>query len=539
MRRRSKHLALFVRALTVAFAVAVSLAPSPATAADGPAYRPPVDVPVADGFRPPASPYGAGNRGLDYETSPGSPVRAAAAGEVVFAGQVGGSLHVVVLHDDGIRTSYSFLATIDVHRGDKIEQGAEVGTTGATFHFGARAGDVYVDPAVLLAQTVTRVRLVPDDERRPLSEPAERGGVVRMLLRLGPRAAQAGAAASAQAVDWARRQAADAAAAATDELRGWMAYAQTLGAPLPYRVGLAALAWQAAQSSCTPVGTPVPALSGRRFVILVGGLASSSGHAAVLDVDTAALGYAPSDVVQFSYEGGTTADHGYNAADTQMPIENAGLGLRTLIAREASDHPGVPIDVIAHSQGGLVARSALGWSAPPGIGVVITLATPHQGADLATLGAMIAKTAPGRAVEDAGRTLRPGGIDPTSPAVRELAESSRFIHDLAPVPSGVRLLSIGERLDPVVPVPRVHVAGATNVVVHGSGWGNPHSQVTAAQATEQEMRRFLAGQAPTCQSLADAVLDAAAGAVFSQGEAGVGAAATAAGHVVDVTRSRP
>ncbi|MBV8386955.1 MAG: M23 family metallopeptidase, partial [Acidimicrobiia bacterium] len=42
---------------------------------------------------------------MDYATAPGTEVRAAADGEVVFAGQVGGTLHVVVLHGDGIRTS--------------------------------------------------------------------------------------------------------------------------------------------------------------------------------------------------------------------------------------------------------------------------------------------------------------------------------------------------------------------------------------------------------------------------------------------------
>jgi len=56
-------------------------------------------------------------------------VRAAADGEVTFAGQVGGSHHVVVLHADGLRTSYSFLDTVAVHRGDHVVQGDVVGTS--------------------------------------------------------------------------------------------------------------------------------------------------------------------------------------------------------------------------------------------------------------------------------------------------------------------------------------------------------------------------------------------------------------------------
>src|SRR2546427_4550471 len=96
-----------VAVATLAVLLTVGAAGAPrAAAADGPVgYRPPVDAPVDDGFRPPATPWGPGNRGIDYATAPGAPVHAAAAGEVVFAGQVGGSLHVVVLHADGIRTS--------------------------------------------------------------------------------------------------------------------------------------------------------------------------------------------------------------------------------------------------------------------------------------------------------------------------------------------------------------------------------------------------------------------------------------------------
>ena len=134
-------------------------------------YRPPVDAPVVDPFRPPESPFGAGNRGVDFATPPGTPVGAAAAGEVVFAGPVGGRLHVVVLHADGIRTSYSFLAAVTVRAGDRVVAGQEVGRSGPSLHFGARRGDVYIDPLTLFGPLPTgRVHLVPDvpeSEQRP------------------------------------------------------------------------------------------------------------------------------------------------------------------------------------------------------------------------------------------------------------------------------------------------------------------------------------------------------------------------------------
>lgn len=103
MSRRFLGALLCVAALTAVF----PLRPASAEPGDEPAavaYVPPADAPVADPFRPPPTPFAAGNRGIDLATTRGDAVRASAAGEVVFAGPVGGRSHVVVLHADGIRT---------------------------------------------------------------------------------------------------------------------------------------------------------------------------------------------------------------------------------------------------------------------------------------------------------------------------------------------------------------------------------------------------------------------------------------------------
>src|SRR3954470_17135328 len=201
---------LAVVALAVIGMFVVAVVRAPAVAASG-GYQPPVAAPVADPFRPPSSPYGPGNRGIDYATAPGTEVRASADGEVVFAGQVGGTLHVVVLHGDGIRTSYSFLSSIRVQRGAKVHQGQVVGATGTQlFHFGARAGDAYIDPALLFSTGPPDVHLVPDSERRPQSEAHERSGLLDMLAGLPARAAGAAGDAvsvTAGSVDWAAGEA--------------------------------------------------------------------------------------------------------------------------------------------------------------------------------------------------------------------------------------------------------------------------------------------------------------------------------------------
>ena len=139
--------------------IAVGLGSVPA-AALGPPVRwiRPVDGPVVRGFVAPRTPYGPGHRGVDFAVPPGTPVVAAGPGTVVFAGRVGSSSHVVVLHPaSGWRTGYSFLATVAVRRGQSVVAGTVVGTTGGVgdgydgtvLHFSLRIGDEYVDPMIL------------------------------------------------------------------------------------------------------------------------------------------------------------------------------------------------------------------------------------------------------------------------------------------------------------------------------------------------------------------------------------------------------
>jgi murein DD-endopeptidase MepM/ murein hydrolase activator NlpD len=123
-------------------------------------YSPPVDAPVSEPFDAPETAYGPGNRGIDYAVTPGMPVRAAADGTVIFAGQVAGELYVTLRHADGIRTSYSYLAQLAVVAGQEVTRGQLLGVTTARFQVGARLGDTYIDPATLWTGPL-RVFLVP------------------------------------------------------------------------------------------------------------------------------------------------------------------------------------------------------------------------------------------------------------------------------------------------------------------------------------------------------------------------------------------
>jgi murein DD-endopeptidase MepM/ murein hydrolase activator NlpD len=159
-------LAFAVLVATVS-ALLVGSAPPAAAAPDDPwPFEWPIDAPVVDPFRPPATLYGAGNRGLEFATLAGQVVRSAGAGRVVFAGQVGGRLHVTVAHPDRLRLSYSGLASIEVGVGQSVGRGDTVGATGERLHVGARVGTAYVDPAIVFGGRRI-VRLVPSGRVTP------------------------------------------------------------------------------------------------------------------------------------------------------------------------------------------------------------------------------------------------------------------------------------------------------------------------------------------------------------------------------------
>lgn len=134
-------------------------------------YAWPVSGPVVRAFEPPETTFGPGHRGIDIATAMATPVVASAAGVVAFAGPVAGGLFVSIDHPDGVRTTYSWLSRIDVRRGDRVERRAVIGASGSGhpgsssphLHLGARIGETYIDPMLLLERgsLVGLVHLAP------------------------------------------------------------------------------------------------------------------------------------------------------------------------------------------------------------------------------------------------------------------------------------------------------------------------------------------------------------------------------------------
>ena len=129
-------------------------------------YRAPVAAPVVAGFSLPFGPYGPGNRGLEYRTAIGQPVRVVGAGRVLFAGLVAGQMAVSVAHADGLVSSYSYLSGVVVDRGDTVAAGQLLGTATYRFQLGFRRNGLYLDPAPYLGASL-RPRLVGADVAPP------------------------------------------------------------------------------------------------------------------------------------------------------------------------------------------------------------------------------------------------------------------------------------------------------------------------------------------------------------------------------------
>lgn len=525
------------RAVLAALLVVTILAvpAGPAGAEPVGAHSPPVDGPVVDPWRPPPAPYGAGNRGLDYRTVPGDEVRASAAGEVTFAGPVGGSLHVTVLHEDGLRTSYSFLASVAVRRGEAVGRGQVVGTAAEHLHFGARAGERYIDPGLLLGGGEVAVHLVPVPLRSPQPLATER----RWLAGI----AAAGLARVTSAVAWAADS-----AVVPHYVAQWAGLAGHLG-DLRDQARL----FSDSQEGCTPSSSPVPSRPpGRRIAVLVAGFGSRGGDASILGLDTEALGYAAADVAQLSYRGGRVPGvgdlagvpvNGYEPADSTVDIRTSAQHLRELLASIRAAHPGVPVDVLAHSQGGVVARVALGRDGDgldprlPEVGNLVTLGTPHHGTDLATAGALLLTTRAGELAAAAASRATGGSLTLDSDAARQLAETSGLVQGLAGrrLPPGTAVTSVAARGDLVVPALHSGLEGATNVVVALDGI-SAHGMLPSSSQAHREVALALAGAGPTCRRVGPDLMVAAG---ISVAEDAVGTAAGVAGLVLDGHRVRP
>ena len=98
------------------------------------------------------------HKGIDYAAPRGTPIRTVGAGIVEFAGRQNGYGNAVeIRHNNGKSTFYAHLDRIHVRKGQRVDQGDNIGLVGATgwatgphLHFEFRVNGKHQDPRTLL-----------------------------------------------------------------------------------------------------------------------------------------------------------------------------------------------------------------------------------------------------------------------------------------------------------------------------------------------------------------------------------------------------
>jgi hypothetical protein len=266
-------------------------------------------------------------------------------------------------------------------------------------------------------------------------------------------------------------------------------------------------------------------------VMVVAGISSfgaAGDRGATVDLDVAALGYRETEgeVRWFSY----AADGGaYTPDDTYGPIVVAAYRLRAQLRAMQREQPGREVDLIAHSQGGVVVDfflthlyHAADPSLPP-LGNVVTLSSPHQGAPLATAARAMDRGFVGRGILDGLDALGADAPPADSAAVRDLAEQSPVMQHLWDhgLPDHVDFTTIGAPEDVVVPANRIAVPGATETVQPVDAL-NQHRAIVRDPTALRAVRAALEHRAPPCVGLTTALRSAVAPVVISRTEQSVG-----------------
>lgn len=459
---------------------------------------PPVDAPMSAGFVAPDGDYGPGHRGVDYPVPVGTPVRAGGGGTVTFAGMVAGLAAVTIDHGSGFETTYSGMSRVDVRPGQRVGEGEFLGESGtihgsAGLHFGVKRDGDYVDPAGFL---------VAID--------------VSAAIHLAP-------------LGW-----------TPDRLGTLGSYVQPL---------------ETAGTSSRPC-RPVTELQDPQrppndnVVVAVAGITSKTRGGISADIyedGPEGLGYDEQKIYRFSYAGadGPRFHAPYARRDTYIDIRTAAARLRALMRRIGTEHPGSDVDLIAHSQGGIVARTYLARAARtneglPRVDHFVTFATPHRGAPGASqVEPLRDETKTGRHLLGAMKELSDRGWpvpDPTSAAVRQLAPGSDLMRSLAreDVSFGTRVLALGIPNDPVVPANHALFPGEQGRIVPWAGMNlGGHSAIVSSPTARGIAYSFLSDRAPTCTTAWDRA-GIALGEVWSALEGSLARAYGAVETIVDI-----
>ncbi len=421
---------------------------------------PPVDGAVVARFEAPVRKWGSGHRGIDYAVAAGTAVRAAAAGTVTFAGSVAGTLAVTIDHGP-FQTTYSVLSAVDVAEGQFVDRGHWIGAAGEAhpgvggLHLGVKDGDAYLDPALFFGpvDASAAIHLAPVVDRRIEDIP--------------------------------------------DSFH-----------PFPL--------WPGDHERDCVEHTTVDAAAGPpndNVVVAINGLGSRSDGPTDTDLYRHAvdlLRYPAERAYVFSYAGTDDArlHEPYGPSATYGDLGLAATKLHALLRAIGERHPGADVDLLAHSQGGLIARlflQRLRTSWVPGLPHVdhlVTLATPHTGAPAADLAARMDDSFTGGAINDVLSVVSRETAwfpDPRAEVIAQLSPSSDLTALLAleDVAFGTRVLSLSVPDDLAVPAQRARLEHERNLTLPPAG-GFAHSRIVESERAASVAHDFLRDAAPSC-----------------------------------------
>ena len=530
-------------------------------------WMPPVDGPVVRAFKAPAFAYGPGHRGIDFAAAAGTPVRASDDGVVAFTGSVAGSLHVVVAHDGNLRTTYAFLAGIGVGRGTASPArssappeardpstrqagsiSASVSATGTSTR--SVSSRRVISRSWSGSSRPTRCRPSPGTPARGVRV-ADLGRVGRRIRRRRPRRRtrrrhrccrrrgpeRVGRHEPARQ-EWQRAALARVAGVGARAGRGLVGVASTAVGHTPTGIVASVAAdiaagtadWWRHRQECSDGATAADGTGGSGHLLMaVGGIDTvGAPDEPTFGLDTRALGYRDDEVRYFSYapDGGA-----YRAPQTHGDLQRAGLRLAEQLKEAQREHPGREVDLIAHSQGGVVVDvflqdyyDAADPMYPP-IGTVVTLSSPHEGSPLATAAADWHASSVGRALVDEAEERLPVAPSSSAPSVRQLDEHSRFLRDLwdAGLPEHVDFTTVGASDDVLVPATQVDVPDATKVVVDVGGRPlDDHTNIPRDPGALRVVRAALEGRAPPCVGVVEGLRGVVVPTLITRVEHGLG-----------------
>ncbi len=200
------------------------------------------------------------------------------------------------------------------------------------------------------------------------------------------------------------------------------------------------------------------------------------------------------EVFAYSYAGfekgpdGSPLARPFTPEDSFQDIRISAEILADQIQGLADAYPGRRIVVVAHSQGGVVARYALSKVYPQRgrtdrVAAFVSIASPQRGSGGAKDLVRLAESEAGKRLLVSHAGLSESALQATS--LRQMAWGSRFMDELgSSAPAGIPTTSIALATDMVVPPPETFLEGASNILIDtGQAGIDAHSHVVTHPST--------------------------------------------------------